>query len=624
MTISETVNAREKRLLSYSSVLAGGGWLLLAWAMAQLGVAFAPPVNVGIFILLTVFIISGGFSGPFVGHTSLDRVAQVASVLIFGAVLGALINAIASFIWPFVDRKHNRGTFSFLLTRGLHSSGMSAIMVLSAGLAYESLGGPAPLIDLDVRTIGLIAVMALLMQLINEAFMSVYAQLNEGDFRKSFSLFSSLVELAAVPLGVFTAMVYNTAALDMLVLYLAQLIMAMLIVRRFAENHWALAERVDELLVINRIGRGISSSLILDDLAELVFEQCRKLLKFSAFYLVLYDHEAGELDFRVHHNEEGRQPRKRKKLGEGALGWIIENNEPFLIRNWKRSEHPAKQRAVIVGETPLSLIGVPVSYGNRVLGAISVQSFSAYEFDESDLNLLITLADQVAVAIANAQLFTELQEYKDQLERRVEERTREIEAQKQSLVELSDSLRETSSQKELLLRELQRKTDELDRQAKEDSLTGLYNRRFMDERLTEEFRRAERFGHPVSIAMLDVDDFKRINDSFSHMLADDVLRIVAKILKSQCRGIDIISRYGGDEFLLCFPETPTSSAAKVCEKIRQAVEGFDWKTLDAELVVTTSIGVAGLEPGGGEKQTLMAADAKLYEAKRAGRNLVCD
>src|SRR5690606_928626 len=191
--------------------------------------------------------------------------------------------------------------------------------------------------------------------------------------------------------------------------------------------------------------------------------------------------------------------------------------------------------AVIVGETPKSLIGVPVSYGNRVLGAISVQSFTEYEFDDADLNLLVTLADQVAVAIANAQLFAELEDYKNQLEQKVEERTREIEAQKESLVALSESLREASAQKELLLRELKRKTEELDRQTKEDSLTGLYNRRFMDERLTEEFRRAERFGHPVSIAMIDVDDFKRINDGFSHMLADDVLRIVAKILRSQCR-----------------------------------------------------------------------------------------
>lgn len=617
------MNVQKKNLLPYASLVAALGWLLLGWATYAHGVKLDAPVDAGIFVVLTVLVISAGFSGPFVGHTSLDRVAQVASVLIFGAIVGAWINAIASLVWPFVDRRNNRGDMKHLLMRGLHGSGMFSMMVLSAGLFYELLGGAVPLMGLDWYSVALIALMAVVMQVVNETFMALYAHFNQGDFRKSLSLFSSLLELATVPLGVFTALVYNTASVDILVLYLALLVQAMLIVRRFAQNHWALAERIDELLVINRIGRGVSSSLILDDLVELVFEQCRKLLNFSAFYFVLYDEKTRELDFRLHHNEQGRQPRKRKRLSEGALGWIIEHNRPFLIADWDRSEHEAKQRAVIVGKTPRSVIGVPVSFGNRVLGAISVQSFTANEFDKADLNLLVTLADQVAVAIANAQLFEELDQHKDQLEKRVEERTREIEAQKQALVELSESLREASAQKELLLRELQRKTDELDRQTKEDSLTGLFNRRFMDERLTEEFRRAERFKHVVSIAMLDIDDFKRINDTFSHILADDVLRIVARILKSQCRGIDIISRYGGDEFLLCFPETSTASAITVCEKIRSAIEGFDWTGLDPALKVTTSIGVAGLEPGGSEKQTLLAADAKLYEAKRGGRNLVC-
>lgn len=604
-------------------VLAATGWLLIALAAMSRGIPEFDPLHALLYIALTVFIISGGFSGPFVGHTSLDRVAQVASVLIFGAVLGALLNAVASLIWPFIDRRHNRGSIGYLLMRGMHGSGMFAIMVLVAGLVYETLGGAVPLQQLDAVTIALLVLMALLMQVMNEVLMSVYAHFNEGDFRKSLSLFSSLVELGAVPLGVFTALVYNTSTPDMLILYVGLLILVMLVVRRFAENHWALAERIHELVVINRVGRATSSLLIVDDLAELLFQECRKLLNFSAFYLVLYDEEAGELDFRLHHNQQGRQPRKRKKLGEGALGWIIENNKPFLIENWDASTHEAKNRAVIVGERPKSVIGVPMSYGDRVLGAISVQSFTAYSLDESDLNLLVTLADQVAVTVANARLFEELDGYKLELEQRVEERTREIESQKEELVALSDSLREASEQKELLLRELQKKTEELDRQTKEDSLTGLYNRRFMDDRLTEEFKRAERFDHPVAIAMVDIDNFKQINDDFSHMLADDVLRIVARTLHSQCRGIDVISRYGGDEFLLCFPETTLENARKVCEKIRESLEKHPWKSLHPELVVTTSIGVAEFDPETGGQQTLIRADEKLYEAKRAGRNWVC-
>lgn len=616
------MESRLKILLPYSIILAVIGWSALLLVSATLDAWPVPGWQAGLFVVLTLFFISGGFSGPFVGHTSLDRLAQVGAVLVLGAVSAAWVSAIAALIWPFVDYRNNRGNLQFRLMRGLHSSGMFTLIVLGGGLAYELSGGAIPLQELVAGDVMRIIVMAIVMQLINEGLMAIYAQFNEGNWRKSFSKFASLLEIATVPLGVFSAIVFNTAAQAVIVLYGLLLLMLMLVIRRFAENHWELAERVEALTGINQVGRAISSSLILDDLAELVFQQCRKLLKFSAFFLVLYDHDTDELDFRLHHNDLGRQPRKRKRRGEGAIGWIIQNNRPFLIRDWDRSQHEAKRQAVIVGRTPRSLIGVPVSYDGRVLGAISVQSFQSNAFDESDLNLLVTLADQVAVAIANARLFTELDAYRSELEERVELRTREIEAQKEELVALSDSLRKTNEQKELLLHELRIKTTELDRQTKEDSLTGLYNRRFMDQRLEEEFKRAHRFGHPMSIAVLDVDSFKQINDGFSHMLADEVLREFAGILQRQCRSIDIISRYGGDEFLICLPETDVESAQVVCEKIRQAVSEFDWRRLDPNLVVTTSIGVAAFD-GSDINAALLAADAKLYEAKRAGRNRVC-
>lgn len=623
LTIREnSLESRLKVLLPYSAMLALLGWLVLLLASITLNVWPALDSETGLFVLLTLFFISGGFSGPFVGHTSLDRLAQIGAILVLGAVPAAWISAIAALIWPFVDYRNNRGNLKFRLMRGLHSSGMFTLITLAGGLVYELLGGAVPLQGLSTENVLMILLMAIVMQILNEGLMAVYAQFNEGNWRKSFSTFASLLELATVPLGVFSAIVYNTAAQAVIVLYGLLLLMLMLVIRRFAENHWELAERVEALTGINQVGRAISSSLILDDLAELVFQQCRKLLNFSAFFLVLYDHDSDELDFRLHHNDRGRQPRKRKRRGEGAIGWIIQHNRPFLIRDWDRSDHEAKHHAVIVGRTPRSLIGVPVSYDGRVLGAISVQSFESNSFDESDLNLLVTLADQVAVAIANARLFTELDSYRSELEERVELRTREIEAQKEELVALSDSLRKTNEQKEQLLQELRIKTTELDRQTKEDSLTGLYNRRFMDQRLEEEFLRARRFDHPMSIAVLDVDSFKQINDGFSHMLADDVLREFAAILRRQCRSIDIISRYGGDEFLLCLPETDVQSAQVVCEKIRQAIVEHDWRSLDPNLVVTTSIGVAAFD-GSDINSALLAADAKLYEAKRSGRNRVC-
>lgn len=587
-----------------------GEWTAISWQLLF------------VLTLLNLFCTAAGFSGPFVGHVSLDRMAQVALLLIVDVKWAVLIGMISALFWPFVDVRSNPGNWQKKLSRALHTAGMVAILLAAGGLVYDGLHHVHPLSALTGEAAIAIVAMVAVIQLLNEIFMASYAQVMRGNWRSSVSLFASVLEVSAAPLGVFAALMYSTAPTPTLLLFIGLLLMLTLIVRRYGENHWALAERLNALESINRVGRAISTSLILDDLVELVYQQCRKLLDFSAFILVLYDEERGELDFRLHHNEDGRQPHKRKKLGEGAIGWIIEKNKAFLIRNWHKSDHEAKGRAVIVGRIPLSVIGVPVAYDGKVLGAISVQNLEENAFDEADLRLLTTLADQVAISVANARLFAELEEHQQQLEQRVELRTREIEKQKEELVALSDSLRDANEQKQRLLEALQAKTSELDRQTKEDSLTGLFNRRYMDERVQAEFRRADRYGHPLSIAIIDIDNFKEINDKFSHMQADDVLQTFSNMLRSLCRNSDIISRYGGDEFLLCFPETDREQAVTVCEKIRNAVAEHDWQSIGDGLEVTISVGVAGLldtDP----RQTLLAADAQLYEAKRRGRNQVC-
>src|SRR5690606_36361183 len=271
---------------------------------------------------------------------------------------------------------------------------------------------------------------------------------------------------------------------------------------------------------------------------------------------------------------------------------------------------------VNVGDERHSFLGVPVSYGGRVLGVISIQSYQAYAFNKYDLDLMQTFAGQVAVAIDNANLYSELEQYKHQLEYKIEERTQELNQQKEELRKLSDSLRHANTEKERLL-------GQLEKQTKEDSLTGLFNRRYVDSRLETELRRAERFGHPAAVAFADIDHFKTINDRYSHMVGDDVLRAIADLLRRQCRAIDVIARYGGEEFLLYFPETSAADAARVCEKIRLAIEQHDWRWLHPELAVTISIGVTGAPPDYSTDTLLSAADAKLYEAKRGGRNRVC-
>ncbi|MGH8307524.1 MAG: GGDEF domain-containing protein, partial [Gammaproteobacteria bacterium] len=163
----------------------------------------------------------------------------------------------------------------------------------------------------------------------------------------------------------------------------------------------------------------------------------------------------------------------------------------------------------------------------------------------------------------------------------------------------------------------------LQRQTLEDGLTGLYNRRYLYDRLGHEMSRAQRYKRELTLVMADIDHFKVVNDRFSHMVGDSVLRAVANILRAQCRSIDIIARYGGEEFLLCFPETSLVNAVSICEKIRQQVEANQWDKIQSGLAVTISFGVAAATPDYEVDKIIAAADERLYEAKHSGRNRVC-
>jgi diguanylate cyclase (GGDEF)-like protein len=169
--------------------------------------------------------------------------------------------------------------------------------------------------------------------------------------------------------------------------------------------------------------------------------------------------------------------------------------------------------------------------------------------------------------------------------------------------------------------DLQAKTLELERQATRDTLTNLYNRRYADAFLDRHLREM-RWGDRFVIALADIDFFKQINDGYSHAIGDDVLRRVADILRARCRKSDMISRYGGEEFLLCFPDTDLHGAMRLCETLRDAVEREDWSPLGLVDGVTLSFGIAARTADSTSDTLLRAADRHLYAAKRRGRNRV--
>jgi len=158
-----------------------------------------------------------------------------------------------------------------------------------------------------------------------------------------------------------------------------------------------------------------------------------------------------------------------------------------------------------------------------------------------------------------------------------------------------------------------------------DSLTGLYNRRFLHQRLEEEMSRSRRHGSPLSCVMLDIDHFKAVNDTSGHAVGDMVLRDVATILKRHIRKSDIAVRYGGEEFVVVLFSSNSDNAKYVAERIRDDVEQHEFTSGDAKLRVTISIGLSSF-PDEGISTTddlMRRADTALYQAKAAGRNMVC-
>jgi diguanylate cyclase (GGDEF)-like protein len=168
--------------------------------------------------------------------------------------------------------------------------------------------------------------------------------------------------------------------------------------------------------------------------------------------------------------------------------------------------------------------------------------------------------------------------------------------------------------------------EEVQRLAMQDSLTNCFNRRYFFSLAEQEFQRAVRYRRPLALVMLDIDHFKKFNDAYGHPAGDKVLCDLVDTCRSSLRSIDIIGRYGGEEFILLLPETQLQGALKMASRLRQELMKIKVSGSEAALSVTVSLGAACYEPGSNEvaafDNLVRLADESLYDAKAAGRNCV--
>lgn len=245
--------------------------------------------------------------------------------------------------------------------------------------------------------------------------------------------------------------------------------------------------------------------------------------------------------------------------------------------------------------------GAPLlSDDGYALGALCVVDYQPRTLTPDQKDALRLLARQVANQIRARRRLAERERLLDDKERLIQE--------KEQMGAALDSQK----------RELEKISAELEALETTDGLTGLYDRRAFQERLDEEVGRTARYGTPLSLIMLDIDDFKGYNDSFGHPAGDAALIAMARILERDIREQDVVARYGGEEFVLILPQTDSAGAAAYAERVRATIEEQQW----AHRALTASFGTATLHLNEDSAALIARADAALYGAKAAGRNCV--
>jgi diguanylate cyclase (GGDEF)-like protein len=588
-------------------------------AMLALRATSLPPAGAwGGFIFFAVFMaLLLFFSIPATGsgfktnaYISFDRLAQVAMLLLFGPAAAAWGVGAAMLAYMLV-RNPYREAWRALMIHALGVAGMYLLATLAGGLVYAALGGEVPLRQLGSADFLRVCVLILSLQMVNDALLIpiTWSKQDGRTWRKPIPWSSSLTEVIIAFTGLVTAFVYSKLPLSAFVLYVAMLFDIAILLKIMTNTTAAERRRAQELGAVNRVIQAVDSAASIDDLLETIFAEIRGLIGFKVLVIGLYDPASGEINIRLNYDQGKRYPPARRKLGAGVLAWTIEHQQSVMIADARTSAHPGLQRRIITGEPAVSIMNVPIIFKDVVVGVISLQDYRPRAFGARHLELLEGFAQQIAVAITNARLFTELQENQRELETRVRQRTEDLER-------TSASLKQAMEQREDLLKRLEREN-------RRDPLTGLANRRHLQETLSQEHYRARRFGHPLALAMGDLDYFKDINDRWGHAVGDEVLKTVARLLGTEVRATDLVARYGGEEFVMLLPETSRDAAFAACEKLRARIGAHDWSTIAAGLTVTMSFGVAASVGGDKSRAHLMVeADSALYQAKSDGRNCV--
>ncbi len=310
----------------------------------------------------------------------------------------------------------------------------------------------------------------------------------------------------------------------------------------------------------------IGSIFDVNGLLKFINETIIEIIEADYSTIFLFEPKRGSLEIQNTNITNEENIRKlRTSINNDIVYDIIENGSPLVVNVVDSSDYE-----FVRGREVKSFICMPISTTKKKYGVVLIESTEYNRFHDENQKLVTLLGHQMSTSIENLELYKRMKEL-----------------------------------------------------ATTDGLTGVFNRLYFQERLSKELKIAHEHDYPLSLVIFDIDHFKRVNDTYSHLIGDRVLKLVTSVVKNSIRRSDMIARYGGEEFIILFPNMDIKRAQETCEILREKIQATHLVNREVNLSVTVSFGIANFPHNAYSEENLVkAADRALYEAKEGGRNQV--